>query len=158
MLNRNKSSLAPTLTVSKTAKVHNSILILPKISLVMSPNFQQSSSHLLDSGGNSALIGGGSGGDRGKRANSTDSLNDLTDHFDSLFNFHSPPFFVPQSAPPFHLSAPPTAAANNNGLNQQLNYNSRQSIYGRPHHKVNQPSFFSLKLFLGGLPANLTTS
>jgi hypothetical protein len=124
----------------------------------MSPNLQ-SSSHLLDSGGNSALIGGSSG-DRGKRANSTDSLNDLTDHFDSFFNFHSPPLFVPQSAPPFHLSAPP-AAASNNGLNQQQQQYSKRTIYGHgrpPPHKINQPSFFSLKVFLGGLPANLTTS
>lgn len=102
------------------------------------------SSMPLDSGGSSAFVGSGS-----KRANSSDSINELYNQYSTVLgNFGSPTFNIP-------LSAPPINNCSGSGTLPSFQQTIRST---RTWHKTRQPDYFSLKIFLGGIPANLTTN
>lgn len=104
----------------------------------------------LDSAGtgSSALIGSSS-----KRANSSDSINELNNQQYNTFlgNLYSPTFNVP-------LSAPPMNNGSSNGSGAMTSAFQHGTRSARAWHKARQPEYFSLKVFLGGIPANLTTN
>ena len=128
---------------------------------------QQSSSQFLNSasGGSSALLGtggGNSGAGLNAKTNSTDSFlfNNLADDLDSFLNLRSPALQLPQSAPPFMNMSSSYGSPGNYRSPYESNYNNRNYLgrSARQHQKPPTPEYYSLKVFLGGISANLTTS
>jgi hypothetical protein len=113
---------------------------------------------------------GGSGSNKNANNNTNSSEPDLqqqqqqdfADHFHSLLNLRRSPNPMMMMEPP--MSAPPInirgggggglLAAGSSGTHQ---YKSNRFVH-RSQMKINQPETYSLKVFLGGIPPNLSTS
>lgn len=139
------------------------------------PQQQQSSSQFLNSasGGSSALLGtgeGNSGAGLNVKTNSTDSFlfGNLADDLDLFLNLRPPALQLPpppalqlpQSAPPFMNMSSSYGSPGNYRSPFGSNYNNTNYLgrSARQHQKPPPPEYYSLKVFLGGISPNLTTS